>query len=67
MSSTSVSVGDIIEKGHIIGVVGSTGLCAGTALHFGLYAGNVPVRYYSSADNGVQISEAVRNAIAGGK
>ena len=67
MSSTSVSVGDIIEKGHIIGVVGSTGLCAGTTLHFGLYAGNVPVRYYSSADNGVQISEAVRNAIAGGK
>ena len=67
LSSTSVSVGDVVEKGHILGIVGSTGLCAGTTLHFGLYAGNVPVRCYYYEDNGVPLAEAVRNAIAAGK
>lgn len=67
MSSISVNVGDVVEKGSVIGVVGSTGLCAGTALHFGLYAGNVPVRYYDYEENGVRLAEAVKNAIGGGK
>lgn len=67
MSSVSVNVGDVVEKGYIVGVVGSTGFCAGTTLHFGLYAGNVAVRYYDYEDNGVRLAETVKNAVANAK
>jgi murein DD-endopeptidase MepM/ murein hydrolase activator NlpD len=34
LSSISVTVGDQIETGHVVGAVGCTGLCTGPHLHF---------------------------------
>ncbi len=67
MSSQGVEVGDVVDKGQIIGIVGTTGLCDKTNLHFGLYVFDVPVRYYTYETHGVFISEAVRDAIEDGK
>lgn len=63
LSGTSVRVGDVIEKGHVVGVVGNTGFTAGTALHFGLYVYNVPVRYYNYENDGVSFAEPVMKAL----
>ncbi len=63
MSSTAAVVGDVVEQGQIIGIVGSTGFTASRTLHFGLYVFDVPVRYYSYEENGINISSAVAEAI----
>lgn len=60
LSSQGVEEGDVVSKGQIIGIVGNTGFCEGTSLHFGLYVFDVPVRYYSYETNGVFISDAIK-------
>lgn len=63
MSSQGVKEGDVVDKGQIIGIVGNTGFCSGTSLHFGLYVFDIPVRYYTYETEGVFIAEAVRQNI----
>ena len=60
LSSQGVEEGDIVSKGQIIGIVGNTGFCSGTSLHFGLYVFDVPVRYYMYETNGVFISDEIK-------
>lgn len=43
-SSVRVQEGDLIDKDHIIGNSGKTGLALGDHLHFGVYVQGVPVR-----------------------
>jgi murein DD-endopeptidase MepM/ murein hydrolase activator NlpD len=59
----AATVGDMVEQGQIIGIVGSTGFCDGRSLHFGLYVFDVPVRYYDYETNGINISKTVAEAI----
>jgi murein DD-endopeptidase MepM/ murein hydrolase activator NlpD len=42
MSDVTVNVGDSIQQGKKIGVVGSTGLSIGSHLHLQLEVGGVP-------------------------
>ncbi len=63
MSATSVTVGQEIGKGTVLGIVGSTGFCTGTTLHFGLYVYNTPVRYYNYETEGVSVNSTVAAAI----
>ncbi len=63
MSSIGVDVGDVVEKGKMLGIVGSTGFCGSTSLHFGLYVFDVPVRYYSCEEEGIHIAEPLRNVM----
>ena len=43
LSKIRVKVGDVIQKGQIVGEVGSTGLSTGAHLHFELRQSNVPI------------------------
>lgn len=63
MSVTSVTVGQEIGKGTVLGIVGSTGFCTGTTLHFGLYVYDTPVRYYNYETEGVSVNSIVAEAI----
>ncbi len=63
LSSASVSVGEEVGKGSVIGIVGSTGFCTGTTLHFGLYVYDTPVRYYNYETEGVSVNSKVAEAI----
>lgn len=63
MSSISVTVGQEIGKGTVIGIVGDTGFCTGTTLHFGLYIYGTPVRYYNYETEGVSVNSIVAKAI----
>ena len=63
LSSTSVTVGQEVGKGHNLGTVGSTGFCTGTTLHFGLYVYDVPVRYYKYEANGIVIPDPIADLI----
>ncbi len=59
LDSMAVSVGDVVEKGRLLGIVGSTGFCDGRTLHFGLYVFDVPVRYYDYETSGIRLSSVV--------
>lgn len=59
LSSTSVTVGQEVGKGHFLGTVGSTGFVTGTTLHFGLYVYDIPVRYYKYEANGICIPDPI--------
>ena len=60
LSSYDVKIGDVVEKGQKIGVVGSTGFTESTyCYHFGLYVFDVPVCPYDLWENGVAISKIV--------
>ena len=63
LSSTNVTVGQEIGKGTVLGIVGSTGFCTGTTLHFGLYVYDTPVRYYNYETEGVSVNSTVAEAI----
>lgn len=63
LTSASVVVGQEIEKGASVGVVGQSGFCTGTTLHFGLYVYDVPVRYYNYRDCGITLNPIVAKAI----
>ncbi len=63
MSSISVTVGQEITKGTVLGIVGDTGFCTGTTLHFGLYVYDTPVRYYNYETEGVSVNSTVAEAI----
>ena len=43
-SSMRVHEGDFIDRGHVVGNTGKTGLALGDHLHFGVYVQGVPVR-----------------------
>lgn len=57
LSECSVSVGDTVEKGGVVGLSGDTGFAATNRTHIGLTVGDVPVRIYSYWDNAVAIPE----------
>lgn len=63
MSATNVTVGQEIGKGSVLGIVGNTGFCTGTTLHFGLYVFDTPVRYYNYETEGVSVNSTVAEAI----
>ncbi len=57
LSECSVSVGDTVEKGGVVGLSGDTGFAAKNRTHIGLTVGDVPVRIYSYWDNAVAIPD----------
>ncbi len=59
LGTTSISVGDVVEKGDMIAIVGSSGFCSGTSFHFGLYVFDVPVRYYDYETYGINLESTV--------
>jgi murein DD-endopeptidase MepM/ murein hydrolase activator NlpD len=63
LGTTSVSVGDEVEKGDMIAIVGSSGFCSGTSFHFGLYVFDVPVRYYDYETYGINLESSVAEAL----
>ncbi len=63
LSTVSVTVGQEVSKGMSIGIVGDSGFCTGTTLHFGLYVFDTPVRYYNYEKEGVSINSSVAQVI----
>lgn len=55
LSEMNVQVGDVVEKGAIIGVVGSTGFTSGVNLHYELTVNGTPVNPYSLWDEGIKM------------
>lgn len=52
MNSASVAVGDVVEKGAVVGVAGSSGFAAASGVHIGMTVFDVPVCQYTLWDNG---------------
>ncbi len=57
MDSSSVNVGDIVEKNSVIGTIGSTGFTNSVLLHVGTYVFDVPVCSYDLWEYGVIMTE----------
>lgn len=57
LSKCSVSVGDTVEKGGIVGLSGDTGFAMTNRTHIGLTVGDVPVRIYSYWNNAISIPD----------
>ena len=57
LSSISVAVGDVVNQGDIVGIVGDTGCTEGYMLHTALFVFNVPVCPYDLWDNGVVMTD----------
>ena len=55
MSEITVNVGDVVEKGATLGIVGNTGFTIGTFLHYELTVNGIPVSPYSLIDNGIKM------------
>lgn len=55
MSDISVKVGDVVEKGAVLGVVGNTGFTTTYNLHYELTVHGVSVNPYSLWDDGVKM------------
>lgn len=53
LSTTSVKVGDTVQAGDALGIVGTTGFTSGTGLHAGLYVFDTPVCPYSYWETGI--------------
>ena len=66
MNSTSVSEGEEVSAGTVLGIAGNTGFTKGTGLHFGMYIFDTPVSPYcmwfwptdsnSETDLGIQLT-----------
>ncbi len=57
LGSTAVSVGDMVQKGDVIGYVGATGFTPRAALHVGLSVYDVPVSTYDLWKEGILMTE----------
>lgn len=57
LGSTAVEVGDTVNKGDVIGYVGSTGFTATTTLHVGLSVFDVPVCPYDLWEEGILMTK----------
>ncbi len=55
MSNISVNVGDIVEKGAVIGNVGSSGFANGANLHFEMTVNGISVCPYSLNEEGIKM------------
>jgi len=55
MSEISVQVGDMVEKGAELGVVGDTGFANGVNLHYELTINGVSVSPYSVEEEGIKM------------
>ena len=55
MSEISVNVGDVVEKGAVLGVVGNTGFTTTYNLHYEITIHGVTVNPYSLWDDGVKM------------
>lgn len=52
MNSVSVAVGDVVEKGAVVGVAGTSGFVTESGVHIGMTVFDVPVCQYTLWDNG---------------
>ncbi len=57
LGSTAVEVGDTVNKGDVVGYVGSTGFTATTTLHVGLSVYDVPVCPYDLWEEGILMAK----------
>jgi len=57
LGTTSVNVGDAVEKGTVVGFIGATGFTEKTALHLGLSVYDVPVCIYDLWEKGVIMTD----------
>jgi len=57
LGSTAVNVGDVVQKGDIVGYVGATGFTARAALHLGLSVYDVPVCIYDLWEEGIVMTD----------
>ena len=55
MSSINVNVGDVVEKGAVLGVVGNTGFTINYNLHYELTVNGIPVNPYSLWEEGIKM------------
>lgn len=64
LNSINCNIGDIMQKGATVGIVGSTGLCyKKPTVHFGLYVFDVPIRYYDYETDGINLASYVNEIL----